>query len=180
MKAIIRLKSEKSGVSEKGAWKILSLLCSVDNKDDANLLAQHGVQSGVPIEEIEKLIKKNEYNGNITYQFNLQCHSFTFDRVEKYGTIDISPENIIVKYDGRYVNCRIKVVLGVEQINGYSAPKPIEEEAVTGWTVPAPEPVQNSAAPTSSIEEQMNTAFSDDTKNLPPIIGGITGNDLPF
>lgn len=171
MKVTVKFKNDNSGEKDGRKWRMLHLLCSVDNPNDANEIAIHGSKSGVPKDAIEKLIKLNDYNGKITYQFKLQCSLLTFEKVERYGVLDIKVENIEIKYDGKYVNSKIKVIEKIEQIDGYEAPE--NYDSVSGWNVPAPTAqVQSTEPPKSQGEPIPVTDFS---KIIPP-----NENDLPF
>lgn len=143
MKIKIIKKSIKEGVSKIGKpYKICSLFVSVATPEDANTLAMKVIEAGGSKDNIEKFIRKNDYEDVITFQFNLNCHSFTLDRVERYGVLDINPENIIMTIADPFVNAKIKVEFGKELIDGYEAPEAYEapEDEVTGWSSVAPEP----------------------------------------
>jgi len=129
----MKVKILKKTIKETESYVIKSLFVSFSDatlydKIVANLKAQ-----GCSIEQIEKFCKPNEYNGNISYAFGLNCSHFTFDRVERFGMIDA---NIIFKQNDKgFINAQIQIIDKKEQINGYEEP----EDTVTGWSTPAPE-----------------------------------------
>lgn len=172
MKVTIKLKKDTSGVKNDKPWRMLSLLCSVDTIDEANEIAMHGVESGLPQDQIEKLIKKNDYNGKISYQFNINPSSFTFEHVERYGILDIDAKNLVISWDGRFANAKIKVISGVEQISGYKH----SDDFVTGWASPAPEiKPQQPLGDGNHAEPNPIETFVVDAKSLNP-----NPTDLPF
>jgi len=132
MKIKIIQKNIKEGVTTSGSpYCIRSLYCSVDNREDANSLAEAAMEAGADKEMIAKLIKANEYNGSISYAFGLNCSNFTFEKVDRFGYLDA--EIIFVKNDKGFINAKIKVVDKKEQVFGYEAP----EEDVQGWATTA-------------------------------------------
>ena len=140
------------------------LWCSVDNKEDANVLAKSAIESGADKDLVLKLIKENNYNGSIKYDFNLDCSNFTFDKVEKYGILDAKV--IFVKSEKGFISAKIQVIDKKEQVNGYEPP----EEEVTGWNVPSPED------PVVTAPESQTQA----TKHEPAIPDFEPTDDLPF
>ena len=171
MKVKIQFKNDNSGVKNNKSWRILSLLCSVDTSEDANLIAMHGVKCGVPMESISKLIKPNEYNGVTTYQFKIIVSLFTFERVSRFGILDIDLDNLVITFDGNFANTKILVVDKKEQINGYEEP----EDDVTGWKNKAPEAKAPEPMGDGSMGEQLPIT---DFSALPN--SGQAGADLPF
>lgn len=172
MKVTIKLKKDSSGEKNGKPWRMLTLLCSVDTPEEANEIATHGINSGLPQDQIEKLIKKNEYNGKVSYQFNVNASLFTFEHVERYGILDIDAENLVVSWDGRFANTKIKVISGIEQINGYKNP----ESFVAGWASTAPEiKPQQPIGDGSHAEPNPIMPFGVDNNSLNP-----QAADLPF
>ena len=45
-------------------------------------------KDGATDERIEKFIKENDYNGKISYQFDLQCSRQTWAAVERFSELD--------------------------------------------------------------------------------------------
>lgn len=189
MKVKILKKNIKEGTGKNGSpYCIKSLYASVATSEDANALALQAIADGVPKEKIQEVIKKNEYEGVTSYCFGLNCSHFTFDRVERYGTLDCEVEFAVNK-DG-FVNPKIKVVdkalesgkvVKVEQIFGYEASsQQSTEDEVAGWATNAPEPLptappatewQSKAEPNPVVDHFAAASSSLDPKAI---------NDLPF
>jgi hypothetical protein len=173
MKVKILLKNIKEGVSRTGSpYCIKSLYACVSSKEDANSLAVQAISDGVPVDKIQEVIKPKEYEGVTSYAFGLNCSHFTFDRVERFGTLDCKVEFVVNK-DG-FVNPKIQVVDKKEQIFGYEPPEPQEEE-VTGWESPAPD--------VKGPESKADYNFPDSSPLPPfpePVAGDNPADDLPF
>ena len=83
---------------------------------------------------IEKFCKPNEYNGQISYAFGLNCSHFTFDAVDKFGILDA--KIVFAVNDNGYINAKIAIVDKKEQVLSYHAP----EDFVDGWACGDPKP----------------------------------------
>ena len=129
----MKVKILKKTIKETEQYVIKSLFVSfTDSSIYAKIVANLKAQ-GCSIEQIEKFCKPNDYNGNISYAFGLNCSHFTFDRVERFGVLDA---NIIFSMNDKgYINAKIQIIDKKEQINGYEEP----EDTVTGWSTLAPD-----------------------------------------
>jgi hypothetical protein len=135
----MKVKIIKKSIKEGDNYCIKSLFCSVDNKEDANKLAMAAIESGATKEQVGSLIKAGTYEEKVTYAFGLNCSNFTFDRVERFGILDADIIFIKTEKNGNtYFNAKIQIIDKKEQIHGYEAPAPREDEA-DGWATPAPE-----------------------------------------
>lgn len=129
MKLFIIKKSVKEGVSERtgNAYKISSLFVKFDEKEIYDKIVSHLQSKGATIDQVEKFCKPNEYNGEISYAFGLNCSNYTFDRVEQFGTLDA---NVIFDIsDAGFINAKIQVKDRKEMVNSYEPPA----DAVEGW-----------------------------------------------
>src|SRR5678809_1109246 len=90
MKLFILKKTVKEGVSQRtgNAYKISSLFVKFDEKEIYEKIVSCLQSKGATIDQIERFCKPNEYNGEISYAFGLDCSNYTFDRVEQFGTLD--------------------------------------------------------------------------------------------
>lgn len=167
MKVKILKKNENIKTDENGnvTMCIKSLFCSVDNSNDANALVSRALEDGSTKDQAMASIKPNTYDGEVTYTFGLNCSSFTFDRVDKFGILDISPENIKFKPNGKYTNARIAVINKREQINGYEEPV----DTVEGWITDAP------AVNAEYDETKQSSQAAQSENSLAPQV-----DDLPF
>lgn len=166
----MKIKIIKKSIKEGDGYCIKSLFCSVDNKEDANVLAMSALEAGATKEQVASLIKAGEYNGAVTYAFGLNCSNFTFEHVERFGVIDATI--VFVKNDKGYVNAKIQIIDKVEQVHGYEPP----ESDVTGWASPAPEiKTHQSIGDGSHAELNPIEPFGIESNSLNPIPG-----DLPF
>jgi hypothetical protein len=161
----MKVKIIKKTIKEGDNYCIKSLYVCVDNREDANKLAKMAIEVGATPEDITKLIRKSDRSEN-EFAFGLNCSSFTFDKVDRFGILDCEIE--YTKNAKGYISAKIHVLDKKEQVNGYS---PAEEE-VNGWanaeaeksvSVPIPE---NISQPTPSVP-----IFSEPQE---------AGNDLPF
>ena len=162
MKLLILKKTIKEGVSARtgSPYKIKSLFVKFDEKDIYENIVKHLQGKGADIEQIEKFCKPNTYNEKISYAFGLNCSSFTFDKVEMFGTLDC---NVVFDLnDSGFINAKIQVVDSKEKVNGYEA----SESEVTGWT--------NGDSETAKDEPAKEQPASD---QMPPEPGT---DDLPF
>ncbi len=130
MKLFIIKKSVKEGISERtgNPYKISSLFVKFDEKEIYDKIVEHLKGKGATIDQVERFCKPNEYNGEVSYAFGLNCSTYTFDRVEQFGILDA---NVIFNVsDSGYINARIQVEDRREMVNSYEPP----EQEVTGWT----------------------------------------------
>ena len=130
MKLFIIKKSVKEGVSERtgNAYKISSLFVKFDEKEVYDKIVSHLQSKGATIDQVEKFCKPNEYNGEVSYAFGLNCSNYTFDRVEQFGILDA---NVIFDIsDAGFINAKIQVKDRKEMVNNYEPPA----DAVEGWT----------------------------------------------
>lgn len=162
MKLFILKKSVKEGISERtgNAYKISSLFVKFDEKEIYGKIVEHLKGKGATIDQIERFCKPNEYNGEVSYTFGLNCSNYTFDRVEQFGTLDA---NVVFDInDAGFINAKIQVKDRKEMVNSYEPPA----DAVEGWTCgnePAVEP--------ANLSEQTSPSLPD----ADPAI-----DDLPF
>lgn len=85
---------------------------------------------GATDERIESFIKVNDYNGKISYPFDLNCSRQTWDAVERYAEMDCKID-FGVNEKG-YCFAKINIVDGIEQVLAYT-PSGNSDESVTGW-----------------------------------------------
>lgn len=161
MKLFILKKSVKEGISERtgNAYKISSLFVKFDDKEIYDKIVEHLKGKGATIDQVERFCKPNEYNGEVSYAFSLNCSNYTFDRVEQFGTLDA---NIIFDInDAGFINAKIQVKDRKEMVNSYEPPL----DAVDGWT--------GGNEPTPTFEKP-----SDQVR--PPFLSEDPLDDLPF
>ena len=173
MKLKILKKSIKEGEKNGNAYSIKSLFVSFPESEIYSAIVSNLKSQGAPSEKIEKFCSPNEYNGNISHAFWLNCSDFTFNNVEKYGILDAK---IIFTYaDTGFVNAKIQVVDRKEQVNSYQQP----EQAVEGWSGGNPTDAKVEAT-TKPIGSPENPFFPPknavDVNSLDP----KAANDLPF
>ena len=134
MKVTILKKMIKEGVSARTGsnYKISSLFVKFEDSKIYENIVKYLQGKGATIEQIEKFCKPNTYRDKVSYAFNLNCSSFTFERVDTFGILDAT---IIFQInDQGFINAKILVKDKKEQVLGYEAP----EAAVEGWAVEAP------------------------------------------
>jgi hypothetical protein len=85
-------------------------------------------KDGAEDDKIEKFIKENEYNGKVSYPFDLMCSRYTWEAVEKYAELDVKIEFSI--NDKGYPAAKIAIEDKIEQVLGY---KTSDSDNVTGW-----------------------------------------------
>ncbi|NCB85590.1 MAG: hypothetical protein EOM44_14035 [Bacteroidia bacterium] len=135
MKVKILKKTIKEGTTAAGReYQIKSLFVSFTEEDVYNKIVAHLKAMGASEDMVEKFCKPNEYNGNISYAFGLNCSHFTFDAVDKFGILDAKV--VFAVNDNGYINARIAIIDKKEQVNSYDAP----EDFVDGWACGNPEP----------------------------------------
>lgn len=129
MKVKILKKSIKEGVTSTGSeYCIKSLFVSFQEPEVYEKIVKHLKALNISNETIEKFCKPNEYNGQVSYCFGLNCSNYTFDRVEKFGILDA---NIVFTQNERgFLTAKIQVIDKAEQINSYKEP----EEEVNRWS----------------------------------------------
>ena len=180
MKVQILKKIIKEGNTNGRDWKIRSLYVKFEEKDIYERIIKKIVSDGATEDQAMKAVKENEYKEEISYVFYLNCSKFTFERVEKFGVIDA--KIVFTVNDRGYINPRILVEGGKEQILSYEDPKEFsaEGEEITGWAIEAPEPI---AEDKQDIEVEGKIEIDDYYKyDNPPIpeIDTQTVDDLPF
>ena len=179
MKVQILKKIIKEGNTNGRDWKIRSLFVKFDDKEIYDKIIKRIVSDGATEEQAMKAVKENEYKDEISYVFYLNCSKFTFERVENFGVIDakiIFPVN-----DKGYINPKIVVEAGKEQILSYEEPKEFtpEGEEITGWATKAPEPIAEDKQD-FEVEGDGNSQSNDYISNPPiPEIGDVD-SQLPF
>ena len=179
MKVQILKKIIKEGNTNGRDWKIRSLFVKFDEKELYDRIINKLVADGADEDSAKKAVKENEYKDEISYVFYLNCSKFTFERVEKFGIIDakiVFPIN-----DKGYINPRIVVEGGKEQILSYEEPKEFSSggEEITGWATKAPEPIAEDKQDVE-VESEGASQVNDYSSNPPiPEIGDVD-DQLPF
>ncbi len=160
MKLFIIKKSVKEGVSERtgNAYKISSLFVKFDEKEVYDKIVEHLQSKGATIDQVEKFCKPNEYKGEVSYAFGLNCSNYTFDRVEQFGTLDANV--IFDRSDAGFINAKIQVKDRREMVNSYEPPA----DAVEGWTG-GNEPIAKFASPSEQPDPLLPKV--DPTDDLP-------------
>ena len=87
-------------------------------------------KAGATKERITSFIKENDYNGKISYQFDLQCSRQTWDAVERFAELDAKIDFGVNEKE--YCFAKINIVDGIEQVLDYT-PSGNSDETVTGW-----------------------------------------------
>ena len=118
-------------------------------------------KDGADEDKIGKFIKENEYNGKISYQFDLMCSKQTWEAVERYAELDAKIDFGINDKD--YCFARINIVDGIEQVLSYN-PDP-NDVTVRGWAC--------GAIPEAKVEQVQESETA-------PVQETPTANDLPF
>ena len=180
MKVQILKKIIKEGNTNGRDWKIRSLFVKFDDKEIYDKIIKKIVSDGATEEQAMKAVKENEYKEEISYVFYLNCSKFTFERVENFGVIDakiVFPVN-----DKGFINPKIVVEAGKEQILSYEEPKEFtpEGEEITGWATKAPEPLAEDKQD-FEVESDGNSQSNDYSSNSPiPLIDTQTIDEMPF
>lgn len=143
-KNINQINYNDKSTGEPKSFNKYSLSLSVDNSDDANAIAlkvvKLGEQAKVALDPT-KFIKANTYNEKLTYRCNVECSKFTFDRVERFATLEIDLSDIEMAESKGYINAKIAKENGKEKIKGYQAPSAsASDDGVDGWLIEAPKP----------------------------------------
>lgn len=130
----MKVKIIKKQIKEGDNYCIKSLLVSFTGAEIYSKIVAKLKSLGATDEQVNRFSTPNEYNGQTSYAFFLNCSHFTFDRVARFGILDA---NIIFSINDKgYCNAKIQVIDRKEKINGYEEP----EDEVTGWATEAPEP----------------------------------------
>lgn len=87
-------------------------------------------KDGADEDRIKSFIKENDYNGKISYPFDLMCSKQTWEAVDKYAELDAKID-FGVNEKG-YCFAKINIENGVEQVLSYSLSEQ-NEENVTSW-----------------------------------------------
>lgn len=135
------------------------LFCSFNQKEIYEQMKEALRLQGATEERIDGFLKENEYNGYISYQLNVGCSKYTFERVEAKGVLDA--EIVLNVNDRGFINAKIRVHSGRERVLSYNPPN-VE---VTGWTS-EPAPIVTETPPLPTLE------------NTPPKNDEV--DDLPF
>jgi hypothetical protein len=148
MKVKILKKTIKEGITSSGAeYCIKSLFVSFTEEEIYNKIVAHLKALTAPDEKIEKFIKPNIYNNQISYAFWLSCSHFTFDAVERFGTLDVK---IVFTYNDKgFCGAKIKIEDRKEQVLSYEP----AEEVVSGWACGNPEPRKTEDAPIQVVPD---------------------------
>ncbi len=88
-------------------------------------------KDGAADDKISSFIKENDYNGKISYPFDLNCSKQTWDAVERYAELDAKIDFGI--NEKGYCFAKINIENGVEQVLSYTPSTDAQEETVTGW-----------------------------------------------
>ena len=112
-------------------------------------------KAGATDERIASFIKENDYNGKISYPFDLNCSKQTWSAVEKYAELDVKID-FGVNEKG-YCTAKISIVDKVEQIMSYT-PSGGSDDDVTEWACGAiPAAKKEEAKPVVEIKEEEPT-----------------------
>lgn len=112
-------------------------------------------KAGATDERIASFIKENDYNGKISYQFDLNCSKHTWSAVEKYAELDAKID-FGVNEKG-YCTAKISIVDKVEQVLGYT-PSAGSDDDVTEWACGAiPEAKKEEVKQVVEIKEEEPT-----------------------
>ncbi len=114
-------------------------------------------KAGATNERIASFIKENDYNGKISYQFDLQCSRQTWDAVERFAELDAKIDFGVNEKE--YCFAKINIVDGIEQVLAYT-PSVNSDETVTGWAcgaipVARKEDPQQAVAAVPPVEEDV-------------------------
>ncbi len=180
MKVTILKKMIKEGNTNGRDWKIRTLFVKFEDENLYEKIIATVISNGADEDTARRAIKPDTYEGVTTYGFFLNVSKFTFERVEKFGVMDaqiVFPIN-----DKGYINPRIVVKNGIEQVTSYEDPAPFEpqEEEVTGWAtkspIPEPAPEENEK---SDIEVESEKVSDIPQMPIPPV-SDDDSNNLPF
>lgn len=165
MELKILKKNVKEGISSDGReYKFRTLFVSFSDAAIYTKIVKYLESIGASSDKVEKFIKPNEYKGETSYAFGLSCSKFTFETVEKFGIIDAKVSFTI--NNAGYINARIVVTEGIEQVTSYTPPF---HQEVSGWAF-------NYKAELAEETEEV-TAEIVEPKHIE---GEDYSNDLPF
>jgi len=116
---------------------------------------------GAADDKIESFIKENEYNGKVSYQFDLMCSKQTWEAVERYAELDAKIDFGINEKE--YCFAKISIVDGIEQVLGYN-PDP-NAVTVKCWACGA---IPEAKAETAPVEQQAAPVETLPIENEPP------------
>lgn len=173
MKVKVVMKNESS-ISMNGKKRPHSLFVRFDDTQMYNNIREYLEEMGADEVFIDKFIRVGEYNGVENYAFGLNCSCFTFDRVERFAELDAKIDFKVS--DKGYINAKIAVVDGKEQIVSYTPPTD-EEEKVDGWACAAPEPTKTVDETDENYNPFAEKEEIPDYLTPPP---PEQDNDLPF
>ena len=156
-------------------YKISSLYVAFQDVEKYNNIVKFLKSEGKTIEQIDKICKIGEYDNAPSYTFSLNCSTFTFEKVERFGILDASV--IFPTNERGFVNPQIQVIDRKEQIHEYEPPERMMQEEVEGWANSSAEPSQKSEPEKSSLETESSKIVGSYTK---PIDDYTHSDDLPF
>ena len=172
---------------EPKSFNKYSLSLSVDNSEDANAIALKIVELGKVAQVVvdpTKFIKANTYNEKLTYRCNVECSKFTFERVERFATLEIDLPDIEMAESKGYINAKIAKENGKEKIRGYRQPSASAfDDGVDGWLVEAPKPQISDGSMGEIATPEEFKAFAPSPTTAPPASiydPASSPNDLPF
>lgn len=113
---------------------------------------------GAEDDKINSFIKENEYNGKISYQFDLMCSKQTWDAVARYAELDAKID-FGVNEKG-YCFAKINIENGIEQILAYNPDT--NTEVVTAWAcgaIPQAEPRAATTTTTTPAPQEDDLPF---------------------
>ena len=129
----VKIKVCSKQINERG---IPSIYASVEKAEEANKLAILAIDAGASKDLVTKMIKKSDWKGEIGYAFNVNCSSFTLQRVNQFDllTCDI----VFCSTAKGFIYAKINVIDKIEQI--FKLEKQTQEQdEVTGWSISAPD-----------------------------------------
>lgn len=173
MKVKVVMKNDSS-ISMSGKKRPHSLFVSFDDTQIYDNIIQFLEEEGADEVFIDKFFRVSEYNGVENYAFGLNCSRFTFNRVERFSEIDAKID-FKVSEKG-YINAKIAIIDGKEQILSYTPPVN-EEEKVDGWACAAPEPTKTVDETDENYNPFAEKEETPDYLTPPP---PEQDNDLPF
>lgn len=173
MKVKVVMKNDSS-ISMSGKKRPHSLFVSFDDTQIYDNIRQFLEEEGADSVFIDKFFRVGEYNGVEEYAFGLNCSRFTFNRVERFSEIDAKID-FKVSEKG-YINAKIAIIDGKEQILSYTPPVN-EEEKVDGWACAAPEPTKTVDETDENYNPFAEKEKTPDYLTPPP---PEQDNDLPF
>ena len=175
MKVKIIKKSIKEGVSQSTgeAYSIKSLFVQFSEEAIYNGIRDYLIVQGATSDAVDKFCKPNEYNGKTTYAFGLNCSSYTFDKVAKFGVLDA--KIIFGLNEKGFINAKIAIENRKEQIFEYEEP----EEEADGW---ASDGQSQAQAPEQQEQPKQSSYYEPplEVKNENPFDPNDPKGGLPF